>query len=158
MAFFLTCFCLFSPVDRSNQAISPQTECFRYAASADDRGHPVDRQDGTIRAAARFTVVLNQDFCLSKCRKPMRFRHGLRYCTPAQRQGYSALRRYGVLHGNLKKNFVGNNHRISCNTAGTTTSCRGLLLTSAQTQITPLKKKCQQFRHFGPRIETKAGK
>ena len=77
----------------------------------------------------------------------MRFRHGLRYCTLAQRLGYSAFRRYGVLHSNLKKKSFENNHRISCNAAGATTTYRGLLLTSAQIQITPLKKKHQLFRY-----------
>lgn len=51
----------------------------------------------------------------------------------------------GVLHGNLKKNFVDNDHRISCNTAGTAATYRGLLLTSAQVQITPLRKNYQLF-------------
>lgn len=78
----------------------------------------------------------------------MRLRHGLRYCTPAQRLGHSALRRYGVLHSNLKKKPFENNHRISCNAAGTTTTCRGSLLTSAQLQITPLEKKHQRFRYL----------
>ena len=78
----------------------------------------------------------------------MRLRHGLRYCTLAQWLGYSALRRYGVLHSNLKTKSFDNNHRISCNAAGTTTTYRGSLLTSAQTQITPLEKKYQRFRYF----------
>jgi hypothetical protein len=77
----------------------------------------------------------------------MRLRHGLRYCTLAQWLGIR-LFAVGVLHGNLKQNFVDNDHRISCNTAGTTTTCRGSLLTSAQIQTTPLKKKSQQFLHF----------